>query len=164
MHDASAAKHSRGASPCRSPPCCCPTLQPTAAQNDKDLGFLMSPGEGAVTALAFFTPAGAYNPTHLLSGSADGSMRCEWGLPARCVLACMLADRSKRLGPSHHSSCLHVWAQTVASCPPHPCSVWQAGGGWECMKTLRAHRKEVAAICVHPSGLIALSVGRYDRC
>ncbi|KAL4855055.1 p21-activated protein kinase-interacting protein 1-like [Chlorella vulgaris] len=85
-------------------------------KNDKDLGFLMSPGEGAVTALAFFTPAGAYNPTHMLSGSADGSM-----------------------------------------------SVWQAGGGWECMKTLRAHRKEVAAICVHPSGLIALSVGR-DSC
>lgn len=37
-------------------------------KTDKDLGFLMSPGEGAVTALHFFVPAGAYNPTHLLSG------------------------------------------------------------------------------------------------
>ena len=32
----------------------------------------MSPGEGAVTALEFFVPAGAYNPTHLLSGGAGG--------------------------------------------------------------------------------------------
>jgi hypothetical protein len=52
-----------------------PPLSPGAEQGDKDLGFLMSPGEGAVTALAFFTPAAAYNPTHLLSGSADGSIR-----------------------------------------------------------------------------------------
>ncbi len=82
-------------------------------QNDKDLGFLMSPGQGAVTALAFFVPAGAYNPTHLLSGSADGSV-----------------------------------------------SVWQAGGGWECLKTMRGHRKDVSAITVHPSGLLALTVSR----
>ncbi|EFN60143.1 hypothetical protein CHLNCDRAFT_133558 [Chlorella variabilis] len=82
-------------------------------KSDKDLGFLMSPGEGAVTALAFFAPAGAYNPTHLLSGSADGSV-----------------------------------------------SVWQAGGGWECLKTMRGHRKDVAAISVHPSGLLALTVSR----
>ena len=34
----------------------------------------MSPGEGAVTSLAFFIPAGAYNPTHLLSGAADGTL------------------------------------------------------------------------------------------
>ncbi|KAL4436114.1 hypothetical protein ABPG77_005562 [Micractinium sp. CCAP 211/92] len=85
-------------------------------KNDKDLGFLMSPGEGAVTALAFFAPAGAYNPTHMLSGSADG--------------------------------CLSVWA---------------AGGGWESMKTMRGHRKEVTAIAVHPSGLVALTTSR-DCC
>lgn len=83
-------------------------------QNDKDLGFLMSPGEGAVTALAFFTPPGGYAPTHLLSGSADGSL-----------------------------------------------SVWSAGGGWECMKTMRGHRKEVYGIAVHPSGLLGLSVSRW---
>ncbi len=91
------------AQPCRLP----------ALQNDKDLGFLMSPGEGAVTALAFFAPAGAYNPTHMLSGSADGSL-----------------------------------------------SVWAAGGGWESMKTMRGHRKEVTAIAVHPSGLVALTTSR----
>lgn len=73
----------------------------------------MSPGEGAVTALAFFAPAGGYNPTHLLSGSADGSV-----------------------------------------------SVWAAGGGWESMKTMRGHRREVTAIAVHPSGLAALTTSR----
>ncbi|KAL4422432.1 hypothetical protein ABPG75_008629 [Micractinium tetrahymenae] len=85
-------------------------------KNDKDLGFLMSPGEGAVTALAFFTPAAAYSPTHMLSGSADGSL-----------------------------------------------SVWAAGGGWESMKTMRGHRREVSAIAVHPSGLVALTTSR-DCC
>lgn len=33
----------------------------------------MNPGEGAVTAIAFYTPLDASKgPTHLLSGSADG--------------------------------------------------------------------------------------------
>ena len=73
----------------------------------------MSPGEGTVTALAFFAPAGAYSPTHLLSGCADGTL-----------------------------------------------SVWSAGGGWECMKTLRGHRKDISAISVHPSGMVALTVSR----
>ena len=42
-------------------------------QASKDLGFLMNPGEGAVTAVAFYTPLdSSQGPTHLLSGSADG--------------------------------------------------------------------------------------------
>ena len=49
-----------------------------APQTSADLGFLMNPGEGAVTAVAFFTPAGAAAPTHLLSGAADGSIAV-WG-------------------------------------------------------------------------------------
>ena len=45
----------------------------TFMQASKDLGFLMNPGEGAVTAIAFYTPLDASKgPTHLLSGSADG--------------------------------------------------------------------------------------------
>lgn len=76
----------------------------------------MSPGEGAVTALAFFTPPAAAAPSHLLTGAADGSL-----------------------------------------------TVWSAGGGWEAMKVLRGHRKEVAGIAVHPSGLLALSVARCAR-
>ena len=43
-------------------------------QTSADLGFLMNPGEGAVTAVAFFTPESAAAPTHLLSGAADGSI------------------------------------------------------------------------------------------
>eukprot|EP00887_Chlorella_sp_A99_P003281 scaffold9.g3281.t1 len=80
---------------------------------NKDLGFLMNPAEGAVTAAAFFVPAGAYTPTHLLTGSADGAL-----------------------------------------------SVWVAGGGWQALKTLRGHRKEVTGIAVHPSGKLALTVSR----
>ena len=46
----------------------CPGMQAS-----KDLGFLMNPGEGAGTAIAFYTPLeGSGGPTHLLSGSADG--------------------------------------------------------------------------------------------
>ena len=39
-----------------------------AVQRGRDLGFLMNPGDGAVTALQFFTPAAAACPTHLLNG------------------------------------------------------------------------------------------------
>lgn len=39
-----------------------------------DLGFLMNPGEGAVTALCFFVPQTGYSPTHLLAGCADGTI------------------------------------------------------------------------------------------
>jgi WD40 repeat protein len=34
----------------------------------------MNPGEGTVTALDFHVPAGANSPSHLLNGSADGSL------------------------------------------------------------------------------------------
>jgi WD40 repeat protein len=51
----------------------------------KDLGYLMNPGQGAVTALSFFTPNNDnsnnnpqqplyYAPTHLLAGSEDGQL------------------------------------------------------------------------------------------
>ena len=51
----------------------------------------MNPGEGAVTALAFHTPAGAAQPTHLLSGSADGTF-CVWA--AGGSWDCLKASRS----------------------------------------------------------------------
>lgn len=82
-------------------------------KNDKDLGFLMNPGEGAVSSLVLFTPSGGYNPTHLLAGCTDGTI-----------------------------------------------SVWRAGGGWECMRTLRGHRGEISSIAVHPSGCLALTTAR----
>lgn len=79
-----------------------------------DLGFLMNPGDGAVTALDFHVPAGAGSPSHLLNGSSDGTL-----------------------------------------------SVWQ-GGTWECLKHMEGHKGEVNDLSVHPSGSVALSVGR-DR-
>ena len=82
-------------------------------RHDKDLGFLMNPGEGAVTALAFFTPSGSFLPSHMLTGSSDGTL-----------------------------------------------SIWIAGQGWQCMKTLRGHRHEVNSIAVHHTGLLALTTSR----
>jgi WD40 repeat protein len=43
-------------------------------QHNKDLGFLMNPGEGAVPCVQLYTPPGAHQPTHMFSGSADGSI------------------------------------------------------------------------------------------
>lgn len=43
-------------------------------QTDVDLGFLMSPGDGAVSALAFHSPDLKRPPSHLFSGAADGSL------------------------------------------------------------------------------------------
>jgi len=48
---------------------CLPSFTiPDAVQRGRDMGFLMNPGDGAVTALQFFTPAAAASPTHLLNG------------------------------------------------------------------------------------------------
>ncbi|KAL6765140.1 WD40-repeat-containing domain protein [Haematococcus lacustris] len=53
-------------------------------KHDQDLGFLMNPGEGAVPCLQFFCPQGpGAAPSHMLSGSADGSIAiwqagCNW--------------------------------------------------------------------------------------
>eukprot|EP00890_Picochlorum_soloecismus_P006725 jgi/Picsp_1/878/NSC_04366-R1_p21-activated protein kinase-interacting protein 1 len=81
--------------------------------HDKDLGFLMNPGEGAITALEFFTPRDSFSPTHLLAGCSDGSL-----------------------------------------------TIWKAGQGWQCMKTLRGHRHEITSIAIHETGLLALTTSR----
>lgn len=82
-------------------------------KHGKDLGFLVNPGEGAITALTFFTPKNAFYPTHLLAGCTDGTL-----------------------------------------------SIWVAGQGWQCMKTLRGHRHEISSIAVHESGALALTTSR----
>ncbi len=79
----------------------------------KDLGFLVNPGEGAITALTFFTPKNSFHPTHLLAGCTDGTL-----------------------------------------------SIWIAGQGWQCMKTLRGHRHEISSIAIHESGALALTTSR----
>ena len=43
-------------------------------QSQKDLGFLMNPGEGAISAVALYVPPGVGAPTHLFSGGADGTL------------------------------------------------------------------------------------------
>lgn len=48
----------------------------------------------------------------------------------------------------------------LAGCSDGTISVWRAGGGWECMRTLRGHRGEVSSIAVHPSGCLALTTAR----
>lgn len=40
----------------------------------KDHGFLVNPGEGAVTAVTLWSPPECSDPTHMVSGSADGSL------------------------------------------------------------------------------------------
>ena len=43
-------------------------------QAQKDLGFLMNPGEGAISAVALYVPRGSAVPTHLFSGGVDGTL------------------------------------------------------------------------------------------
>ena len=47
---------------------------PTRADGQKDHGFLVNPGEGAVTCVELFAPPGEVEPSHLLSGPGDGSL------------------------------------------------------------------------------------------
>jgi WD40 repeat protein len=63
-----------------------PTHGLNLLQAGKDLGFLVNPGEGAVTALDFHSPQGRGGPSHLLSGSADGTL-CIWEVNARIMHA-----------------------------------------------------------------------------
>lgn len=82
-------------------------------RSGKDLGYIVNSGRGGVTSLALFVPQGSYTPTHLISGSDDG---------------------------------------TVA--------IYQAGGSWELLKTMKGHKKSVNSIAIHPSGQLALTVSR----
>lgn len=55
------------------------TTQNTFTQHNKDLGFLMNPGDGAVPCVQFYAPPSSRGaPSHMLSGSADGSIAV-WG-------------------------------------------------------------------------------------
>lgn len=51
-------------------------------QGGRDLGFLMNPGDGAVTAVDFHVPAPGGAPSHLLSGSSDGTLSVWQARPA----------------------------------------------------------------------------------
>ena len=130
-------------------------------QTNTDMGFLMSPGDGAVSAVRFFAPAAAAAPTHLLSGAADGSISIwasgdDW-------------DCLKTL-PGH--KCAPLQAHPTRSARPQPTGprVWKAlvhgtstslcpgAGGWAGAR--RPARKEVSGLAVHASGRLALSTGR----
>lgn len=39
-------------------------------------------------------------------------------------------------------------------------SIWNAGGDWEHLKTMRGHKSAVNSLAVHSSGRVALSVSR----
>jgi len=73
-----------------------------------DLGFLMSPGDGAVTAIAMYAPRGddgaPGRPTHLLSGAADGGVTV-WSAGADWAALKTLADHAKPItGVTVHDS------------------------------------------------------------
>lgn len=51
----------------------------------RDLGYLMNPGDGAVTALAFYQAAEGAAPSHLLNGSSDGSISVWQGSSWDCL-------------------------------------------------------------------------------
>ena len=68
-----------------------------------DLGFLMSPGDGAVTAIAMYAPRGddgaPGRPTHLLSGAADGGVTVWSADPANDKVVAASAASSYTLVP-----------------------------------------------------------------
>ncbi|KAK9834995.1 hypothetical protein WJX81_002961 [Elliptochloris bilobata] len=96
-------------------------------QTNTDVGFLMSPGDGAVSAVRFFAPAPGAAPSHLLSGSADGSIsiwaaNAEWDclktLPGHKKEVCGLAVHpSGRLALSTgRDSVLRMWNLVKGRC------------------------------------------------
>lgn len=59
-------------------------------QAQKDLGFLMNPGEGPVTAVQLYVPPNTVAATHLFSGGADGTVAVWSAGPAwDCLKVCI---------------------------------------------------------------------------
>ena len=75
-------------------------------QGQRDLGFLMNPGEGALSAVALFVPPGAAAPTHLFSGGVDGTLAVwsagrSWDCLKVCVtIIALLFNMNKAHGAS----------------------------------------------------------------
>lgn len=76
---------------------------PLLVQNSRDLGFLMNPGDGAVTAIQFYTPRASGMPSHLLNGSADGSISV-WAAPSWDCLKTLIGHRTEVTGLAVHPS------------------------------------------------------------
>ncbi|EGG21563.1 hypothetical protein DFA_01449 [Cavenderia fasciculata] len=50
----------------------------------------------------------------------------------------------------------------IASSRDHTLSVWNVNG-WDCLKQLKGHKDAVNWVSIHPSGKVALSVGKDNR-
>jgi WD40 repeat protein len=99
---------------------------------------------GAINSLEFVTGA-----THLLSAGADGM--CPRVDLLASHMRCKLIGGKKWLGLVAFLLCMLDVGKLC---------VWQTEGGWDCRAVLEGHAKEVMGAALHPSGKLALSVGK----
>lgn len=62
----------------------------------------------------------------------------------------------KFFSPSRGAAATHMFSGSADG----SISIWQVGGGWEHLKTMRGHKALVNDLAVHHSGRLALSVAR----
>lgn len=96
----------------------------------KDLGFLMNPGEGAISAVALYVPRGSAVPTHLFSGGVDGTLAVWSAGRSWDCLKVMTGHRKEITSISIHpsgklalttsrDSTLRIWDLTKGRCSYH---------------------------------------------
>lgn len=99
-------------------------------QAQKDLGFLMNPGEGPVTAVELYAPAETGVATHLFSGGADGTLAVWSAGPAWDCLKVMTGHHKEITALSVHpsgklalstsrDSTLRIWDLIKGRCSYH---------------------------------------------
>lgn len=93
---------------------------------------------------------GADDCIHLFDLKADRDLGFLTNPGDGSITSLQFFTPQRRYAPSH----------LLAGCADGSISIWRAGGGWEHLKSLRGHRREVTALAVHPSGRLALSTSR----
>lgn len=81
-------------------------------QSQKDLGFVLNPGEGPISAVALYVPAGAAAPTHMFSGGAEGTLAV-WS--AGRTWDCLKVTPSPLFSLSCCQGCVSPWRPAEAS-------------------------------------------------
>jgi protein MAK11 len=104
---------------------CLNALPPALTQAGRDLGFVMNPGDGAITCAAFHTPPTPPAAAAAAAGAAAG---------AAGSAGSSSSSSSSSRRPSH----------LLTGSDDGSIAVWRAGGDWEALKLLKGHKVRAA--------------------
>jgi protein MAK11 len=107
----------------------------------------------------------AANDRYLVSGGSDEVIKCLFTLMNHSESRIYDLKKRKDLGSlvQHNGAitALQFYARThlLSASEDGTICIWRTRD-WECMATMKGHKGRVNGLCVHPSGKIAISVGK----